>query len=61
MCKCVLDVIQSLHKQLFKQKPSATLSGNIREVIFDQICYVLPYLRDYQPILRKNIPNNVCR
>lgn len=44
MCKCILDIIQSLHKQLFKQKPRAISSGNISEAIFNQICYVLPTL-----------------
>ena len=46
MCKCILGLIQNLHKQLFKRKPSAILSGNISEVIFNQICYVLPNLHD---------------
>ena len=46
MCKCILDVIQSLHKQLFKQKPRAISSGNVSEAIFDQICYVLPTLHE---------------
>lgn len=44
MCKCILDIIQSLHKQLFKQKPRAISSGNISEAIFNQICYVIPTL-----------------
>lgn len=44
MCKCILDVIQSLHKQLFKQKLRAISSGNICEAIINQICYVLPTL-----------------
>ena len=46
MCKCILDVIQSLHKQLFKQKPRAISSGNVSEAILDQICYVLPTLHE---------------
>ena len=46
MCKRILDVIQNLYKQLFGRKHCTTLSGDISEAIFHQICYVLPTLYD---------------
>ena len=44
MCKRILDVIQTLHKEFFKRKHSTITNGNVREAIFNHICYELPTL-----------------
>lgn len=46
MCKHILDVIRKFHKQFFQRKHSTITNGDVREAIFNQICYELPTLYD---------------
>ena len=46
MCKHILDVIQNFHEKFFKRKNNTVMNGDVREAIFNQICYVLPNLYD---------------